>query len=337
MKIIMRTEAGLKQVSCVLRDLEDAGLIGRIFKDDKRTVIGVNGNKAEGFFQRLKKYPGVEDVVMMSKPFKLASREFKYQRSVFRAGDVEFGGDRVVIMAGPCAVESRNQLLETAFAVKEAGARVLRGGVFKPRTSPYSFQGLGEKGLEILSEAKQKTGLPVITEVMSAERIQMVEKAADILQIGTRNMQNYSLLEAAGRSRRPVLLKRGMMATVEEFLTAAEYVLSNGNSRVILCERGIRTFEKMTRNTLDVAAVPLLKRLSHLPVCVDPSHAAGAAFLVSPLARAAAAAGADALLVEVHPHPEKALSDGPQSLAPESFHKMVKEISAVAAAVGRRM
>lgn len=333
----MKPEATLDQVSRVLQEAGNNGLEVRVSRNDTRTVIGLTGCKREDLFKRLSEFPGVEEVVLMSHPFKLASREFRPQKSVFCLGGVNIGGEKVVVMAGPCAVENRTMLLETACAVKEAGASFLRGGAFKPRTSPYSFQGLGEKGLDYLQEAKQKTGLPVVTEVMSPEKIIRVAEVADILQVGTRNMQNYSLLEAVGRANRPVLLKRGMMATVEEFLTAAEYILSNGGSRVILCERGIRTFEKMTRNTLDVAAVPLLQNLSHLPVCVDPSHAGGMDSLVIPLAKAAVAAGADALIVEVHPQPKKALSDGKQSLTPDKFRRMMKELSAVAGAVGRHI
>jgi len=241
------------------------------------------------------------------------------------------------VMAGPCAVESRDQLLETARAVKEAGARVLRGGAFKPRTSPYSFQGLGEEGLRLLAEARAETGLPVVTEVMDSQMVPLTTTYADILQIGTRNMQNYALLHAVGEAQRPVLLKRGMMSTIEELLMAAEYILSHGNDRVILCERGIRTFERYTRNTLDISAVPLLKQLSHLPVVVDPSHGTGKWELVEPVSRAAVAAGADGLIIEVHPHPEKALSDGAQSLKPVRFASLMQGLQPVAEAVGRTL
>lgn len=250
---------------------------------------------------------------------------------------VRLGAKEIPVMAGPCAVESHKQILETALKVKEAGATILRGGAFKPRTSPYSFQGLKEKGLEILAEVKEKTGLSIVTEVMAPEHVPLVGEVADILQIGTRNMQNYALLEAAGKYNKPVLLKRGMMATLEEFLMAAEYILSNGNSKIILCERGIRTFETYTRNTLDLTAIPLLNQLSHLPVCVDPSHATGSRNLIIPVSKAAVAAGADGLLVEVHPHPEKALSDGAQSLNLEEFSRLMEELRPVAEAVKRRI
>jgi len=256
---------------------------------------------------------------------------------VVKVNGVSIGGKQLVVMAGPCAVESREQLLEAAQAVKETGAHVLRGGAFKPRTSPYSFQGLGEEGLRLLAEARDETGLPIVTEVIDPQMLPMVTTYADILQVGARNMHNYALLHAVGESQRPVLLKRGMMSTIEELLMAAEYVLSHGNERVILCERGIRTFEKYTRNTLDISAVPLLKQLSHLPVFVDPSHGTGKWELVEPVSRAAVAAGADGLIIEVHPHPEEALSDGAQSLKPDRFATLMENLRPVAEAVGRTL
>jgi len=280
---------------------------------------------------------GVERTVPLLRPFKLAGREFHPQDTIVAINGVLVGGKQVVVMAGPCAVESRDQLLETARAVKEAGAQVLRGGAFKPRTSPYSFQGLGEEGLRLLAEAREETGLAVVTEVMDPHKVPLVTTYADILQVGARNMQNYALLHAVGEAQRPVLLKRGMMSTVEELLMAAEYILSHGNNRVILCERGIRTFEQYTRNTLDISAVPLLKQLSHLPVVVDPSHATGKWELVEPVSRAAVAAGADGLIIEVHPHPEKALSDGAQSLKPARFAALMRGLRPVAEAVGRTL
>jgi 3-deoxy-7-phosphoheptulonate synthase len=279
--------------------------------------------------------PGVNTIVPISRPYKITSREFIPNDSVFPIDGISIGGKDLVLIAGPCAVEDRNQILETAHAVREAGAQALRGGAFKPRTSPYAFQGLGEEGLELLAEAREATGLPIVTEVMSPEQVPVVAKYADVLQIGARNMQNFALLNAAGESQHPVLLKRGSAATIEEFLMAAEYILSHGNRRVILCERGIRTFETATRNTLDVAAIPVLKRETHLPVIVDPSHAGGRAELVAPLAFAAIAAGADGLIVEVHPEPEHALSDGDQSLAPPAFEDLMRRLVPFIAAAGR--
>jgi 3-deoxy-7-phosphoheptulonate synthase len=278
---------------------------------------------------------GVERTVPVLMPFKLASRDFHPQDTIVPINGIAVGGERLVVMAGPCAVEGRDELLDAARSVKSAGAQMLRGGAFKPRTSPYSFQGLGEEGLRYLAAAREETGLPVVTEVMSPEQVPLVSAFADILQIGARNMQNYALLHAVGEAQRPVLLKRGMMSTVEELLMSAEYILSHGNERVILCERGIRTFEKYTRNTLDINAVPLLKQLSHLPVIVDPSHATGKWELVAAVSRAAVAAGADGLLVEVHPDPGNALSDGAQSLKPEPFAELMISLKGIARAVGR--
>jgi 3-deoxy-7-phosphoheptulonate synthase len=281
--------------------------------------------------------PGVDRVVPISRPYKLASREFRPEDSVFPLDGVQVGDDGIVIIAGPCSVENRTQLLETAHAVREAGAHALRGGAFKPRTSPYSFQGLGEDGLELLAEARQVTGLPIVTEVMTPEQISLVARYADVLQVGARNMQNYALLHAVGESQQSVLLKRGMMASIEELLMAAEYILSHGNRRVMLCERGIRTFEDATRNTTDINAVPVLKALTHLPVVLDPSHSTGHWQYVNAIARAGIAAGADGLIVEVHPHPELALSDGGQSLKPERFVELVTQVKNIAQAVGRSL
>jgi 3-deoxy-7-phosphoheptulonate synthase len=270
-----------------------------------------------------------------TKPYKLASRDALPANTIVRVGDLRIGGDELVVMGGPCTVESREQLLDTARAVKAAGARVLRGGAYKPRTSPYSFQGLGEQGLEYLAEAREATGLPVITEVLDTADVELVARYTDILQLGTRNMQNFALLRAVGATDKPVLLKRGMSATIEEWLMAAEYMLAAGNPNVILCERGIRTFETAVRNTLDLSAVPVVKQLSHLPVIVDPSHAAGQRYLVKPLSLAAAAVGADGLLIEVHPDPDAALCDGPQSLGLEQFQELMVEVGRVAGMVGR--
>ncbi|MCD6451929.1 MAG: 3-deoxy-7-phosphoheptulonate synthase [Acidobacteria bacterium] len=337
MVIIMRKDASLKDISKVLKEVKKLGFKAHLLKGEEKTVIGVVGNGKEIPHDYFAAFEGVERVVPLLKPFKLTSREFNPEKSVVRINGISIGGDEVIIMAGPCAVESRDQIMETAYAVKEAGARILRGGAFKPRTSPYSFQGLKEKGLELLSEVKEKVGLSIVTEVMSPELVPVVGEVADILQIGARNMQNYALLEAVGRYDKPVLLKRGMMSTLEELLMAAEYILSNGNPQVILCERGIRTFEKYTRNTLDITAVPLLNELSHLPVCVDPSHSTGKRSLISAVSKAAVAAGADALLIEVHPEPEKALSDGAQSLNLKEFAQLMEELKPVADAVNRRI
>jgi 3-deoxy-7-phosphoheptulonate synthase len=335
MMIIMRSDATQKQISTVVERVEASGLHAHLSQGVERTVIGVVGDHrwlVSGQFVHL---PGVDRVVPISRPYKLSSREFCPDNSVFPLDGVGIGGKEVLIIAGPCSVESRSQLLEAAHAVREAGAHALRGGAFKPRTSPYTFQGLGENGLELLAEARQETGMPIVTEVMAPEHIPMVTRYADVLQIGARNMQNYSLLHAAGESQTPVLLKRGMMATVEELLMAAEYILSHGNRRVILCERGIRTFENSTRNTTDINAIPVLKSLTHLPVILDPSHSTGNWKYVNAVGRAGIAAGADGLMVEVHPNPSEALSDGEQSLKPERFAELVREVRAIAEILGR--
>ena len=335
MMIIMRSDATDEQVSAVVERVESNQLRAHLSKGAERTVIGAIGDGRPVNPDQFVFLPGVDRIVPISRPYKLASREFSPDNTVFPLDGVSIGGDEIVLMAGPCSVEDRTQLLEIAFAVKEAGAHILRGGAYKPRTSPYSFQGLGEKGLELLAEARQLTGLPVVTEVMAPEQVPLVASFADVLQIGARNMQNYSLLHAAGESQHPVLLKRGMMATVEELLMAAEYILSHGNRRVALCERGIRTFESTTRNTTDINAIPVLKSLTHLPVVLDPSHSTGYWSYVTAIARAGVAAGADGLIVEVHTHPEAALSDGGQSLKPERFAELVRQARAVAQAVGR--
>jgi 3-deoxy-7-phosphoheptulonate synthase len=335
MMIIMRSDATDDQVSAVVQRVESNQLRAHLSKGAERTVIGAIGDGRPVNPDQFVFLPGVDRVVPISRPYKLASREFSPENTVFPLDGVTIGGDEIVLMAGPCSVEDRSQLLEIAFAVREAGAHILRGGAYKPRTSPYSFQGLGEKGLELLAEARELTGLPVVTEVMAPEQVPLVASYADVLQIGARNMQNYSLLHAAGESQHPVLLKRGMMATVEELLMAAEYILSHGNRRVALCERGIRTFESTTRNTTDINAIPVLKSLTHLPVVLDPSHSTGYWSYVTAIARAGVAAGADGLIVEVHTHPEAALSDGGQSLKPERFAELVRQARAVAQAVGR--
>jgi 3-deoxy-7-phosphoheptulonate synthase len=278
---------------------------------------------------------GVEKVIPILAPYKLASREFKPDDTVIRIGDVTIGGEEIQVMAGPCAVESREQLLEVAEMVRERGARILRGGAFKPRTSPYAFQGLEEKGLEYLAEAREKTGLLVVTEVMDTQKVAMVAQYADILQIGARNMQNFPLLREVAKYNKPVLLKRGLSATIEEWIMAAEYIMVSGNHQVILCERGIRTFESFTRNTLDLSAVPVIKELSHLPIIVDPSHSTGKWKLVQPMARSAIAAGADGLIIEVHPKPSEALCDGPQSVTPERFSNIMGDLQKMAVVMGR--
>jgi len=337
MIIILKQGASTQEVADVIARVEELGFRAHLSQGEERTIIGVIGDERRISPSTFEMLPGVDHCLAILRPFKLASRDMRPENTVIRLNGVRIGGDEVVIMAGPCAVESREQLLETAWAIKEAGARVLRGGAYKPRTSPYSFQGLGQQALEFLAEARQATGLPVVTEVMAPHDVPVVSEYADILQIGARQMQNFSLLHAAGESGRPVLLKRGIMSTLEELLMSAEYILTHGNYRVMLCERGIRTFETYTRNTLDINAVPVLKELSHLPVIVDPSHGTGQWRLVPAAARAAVAAGADGLLVEVHPHPEQALSDGGQSLKPETFHRLVLEARRVAEAVGRKL
>jgi 3-deoxy-7-phosphoheptulonate synthase len=335
MIIIMRKDATAREIANVTARIEQLGRQVHLSEGNERTIVGVVGDGRPIDREQIERMSGVESTVPILRPFKLASRDFRPQDTLVRLNGFAAGDKAVVVCAGPCAIESRSQLLETAHAVKEAGAKVLRGGAYKPRTSPYSFQGLGPEGLKFLAEAREETGLLVVSEVMSPEQVPMVSTYADILQVGARNMQNYALLHAVGEAQRPVLLKRGMMSTMEELLMSAEYILSHGNDRLILCERGIRTFEQYTRNTLDINAVPMLKQLTHLPVFVDPSHGTGKWSLVGPVARAAVAAGADGLLIEVHPRPEEALSDGAQSLKPERFAQLVTELRAVAEAVGR--
>jgi 3-deoxy-7-phosphoheptulonate synthase len=310
--------------------LKDHVIVG-----SERTVVAVIGDDRFKDRTVLETAPGVERVVPILAPYKMASREIKKERSVVALGKAKVGGKKVAVIAGPCSVENRTQLLETAHAVKEAGAVGLRGGAFKPRTNPYSFQGLAEKGLELLAEAREQTGLAVVTEVMAVEQVELVARYADVLQVGARNMQNFNLLNAVGQQSKPVLLKRGMSATLEEFLLAAEYIMAKGNSNVMLCERGIRTYEEYVRNTLALAAVPELQRVSHLPVVVDPSQGTGKSHLVESMCRAAVAAGADGLIIEVHNDPEHALTDGAQSITHPQFASMMKSISRIAAAVDR--
>jgi 3-deoxy-7-phosphoheptulonate synthase len=336
MFVVMSVSASEAEVNGVKSLILAEGMQPHDSHGAERTVIalvGEIGARRPELQSRLAALPGVENVTPISRPFKLTSREFRQEDTIIRVGDVTIGDGSLTVMAGPCSVEGREQLFETADAVAAAGARVLRGGAFKPRTSPYSFQGLGIEGLRYLAEARERTGLPVVTEVMEPNQVEIVNQYADILQVGTRNMQNYSLLTAVGRVEKPVLLKRGYGATIEEWLMAAEYIVSSGNPNVIMCERGIRTFETYTRNTLDVAAVPLLHHLTHLPVVIDPSHATGKRWLVTPLALAGVAAGADGLIVEVHPRPEEAWSDGDQSLTLPQFQSLMAGVTTVHAEV----
>ncbi|ABY92714.1 3-deoxy-7-phosphoheptulonate synthase [Thermoanaerobacter sp. X514] len=335
MVIVMNIDATDKQISDITNLLTSLGLGYHISKGEEKIVIGVIGDKKKLEGKAIEMMEGVEKVIPIVEPYKLASRIFKPEPTIVEVEDVKIGGNNIVIMAGPCAVESREQLFESAMAVKKAGAQFLRGGAFKPRTSPYSFQGLEEEGLKMLKEAKELIGLKIVTEVMDVHSVELVAQYADVLQIGARNMQNFPLLKAVGRINKPVLLKRGLAATLEEWLSAAEYILSEGNKDVILCERGIRTFETYTRNTLDLSAVPAIKKLSHLPIVVDPSHGTGKWHLVAPMAKAAIAAGADGLIIEVHPDPKNALSDGAQSLTPENFETLCQDIKVIAKAVGR--
>lgn len=321
-------------INSLMAELSAQGARGHLVKGEVPVIVVTGGHCQESALCAM---PGVEKILQVNRPYPLGSREFQPLDTTFEVSGVEIGGNEVVIMAGPCSVEDRNRTLEIAQAVKEAGAQILRGGAYKPRSSPYAFQGMGEAGLEILAEVRQVTGLPVVTEVMAPEQVPLVAQYADILQIGARNMQNFPLLNAAGRSHCPVLLKRGLSATIEELLMAAEYILSNGNKRVILCERGIRTFETATRNTTDINAIPVLKSLSHLPVLLDPSHSTGSQKYVSAVAKAGIAAGADGLIVEVHNAPEKAFSDGGQSLTPERFAELVCQVRYITQAVGRRL
>lgn len=327
MIIVMKKNATEEQINKVAAWIESMGYAAYPSRGVERTIIGAIGDdRGKAALKAAESLSGVERTMPILKPYKLASREAREEDTIIKVGNATIGGGQFVVIAGPCAVESEEQMMESAFVVKEAGAQILRGGAFKPRTSPYSFQGMEEEGLKILKRVSEKTGLPVVTEVMGTEDVDLVEKYTDILQIGARNVQNFPLLKKAGQARKPVLLKRGMMTTIEELLMSAEYILSSGNEQVILCERGIRTFETATRNTLDLSAVPVLKGLTHLPVIVDPSHAAGHWKYVIPLSKAAMAVGADGLLVEVHPEPEKAVSDGLQSLKPKKFHMLMEEL-----------
>lgn len=325
-----------KEIDKIVSKIKKLGFSAHISKGRERTIIGVIGANAIRAREIFEALSAVESITPISKPYKLVSREFKKEDTIIPIKDeVKIGGKRIVIMAGPCAVEEKKLLISIAKKVKEAGATVLRGGAFKPRTSPYSFQGLGRKGLEYLKAAREETGLAIVTEVMDTKDVELVAKYADIIQIGARNMQNFNLLKEVGKCQKPVLLKRGMAATLTELFMSAEYILSSGNKEVILCERGIRTFEDATRDTVDISAIGIVKELSHLPIIVDPSHATGKRSLIASVSKAAVAAGADGLLIEVHTHPEEALSDGAQSLLPEDFERLMRELERIAEAVGR--
>jgi 3-deoxy-7-phosphoheptulonate synthase len=338
MIVVMETVATQAQVQDVIQRVEEFGFGTRIIVGTERSIVGILGSPLPDSLQEaLQLLPGVEQVVRISKRYKLVSREFHPVDSIVQVREVAIGGPEVVVIAGPCSVESEQQILETAHAVKAAGASMLRGGAYKPRTSPYEFRGLGELGLQYLVRARDETGLPIVTEVLSADEVDLVASHADVLQIGARNTQNFLLLEAVGKTNKPVLLKRGLSTQIEEWLLAAEYVMAQGNQDVILCERGIRTFETITRNTLDLTAVPVVKRLSHLPIIIDPSHGTGKWYLVPSMMLAAVAAGADGLILEVHPNPDHALSDGPQSLNLENFAATMPKVARVAEAVGRKV
>ena len=337
MLVVMRQSATPEEIRGVVAAIEARGFKAHPIPGVQRTAIGITGNRGAVDAPVFESLPGVLEVIPVTHAYKLVSREVKAENSVVHIGAVPVGGPGLVIAAGPCAVESHDQMLTVARRVKQAGAHILRGGAFKPRTSPYSFQGLGEEGLKILAAAREETGLPVVTEALDAEGVDLIERYADCIQIGARNMQNFSLLKRAGRAKKPVLLKRGLAATLEEFLMSAEYILSEGNYEVVLCERGVRTFSDFSRNTLDLAVVPAVKSVSHLPILVDPSHGTGRRDKVSPLSRAAVAVGADGLIVEVHHDPNTALSDGPQSITPEMFDGLVSELRQIAPVIGRSL
>jgi 3-deoxy-7-phosphoheptulonate synthase len=338
MIITLRKGAKQKEIAAVAEKMKGLGYKPHVSKGEDITIIGMIGDSAEKYKEVFEAIDIVEHVNEIQKPYKLASREFKRENTVVKVSrNVEIGGKKIHVMAGPCAIESRNLMNDTGKIVKEAGGTILRGGAFKPRSSPYAFQGLGEEGLKYMEEAGEKLHMPTISEAMTVEQIELLSKYCDIIQIGARNMQNYDLLKAAGKQKKPVLLKRGMAATLKELLLSAEYILSQGNYDVILCERGIRTFEDSTRFTMDLNAVPVLKKLSHLPVILDPSHGIGIREYVGTMAKASIAVGADGIIIEVHPRPEEALSDGPQSLLPEQFRNLMKELNLVAKAVGREL
>ena len=338
MLIVMRHGAAEEEIQRVAATIEEMGYQARPMPGKQRTTVGLVGNDGRVDGSRLAALPGVQEIIHVTKPYKQVSREWKSDSTIIRLpGGISVGGDEVVVMAGPCSVESERQILDAAWAVRDAGATVLRAGAYKPRSSPYSFQGLGRAGLKLLARAREETGLLIVTEAMDGEEMDFVAETADIIQIGARNMQNYSLLKRAGRAGKPVLLKRGLSATIQELLLSAEYILAEGNPNVILCERGVRGFDPATRNLFDLSAIAVVHGLSHLPIVADPSHGTGHRDMVIPMARAAVAAGADGLLVEVHPTPDRALSDGAQSLYPEQFDRMMKESRLIAEAIGRRV
>lgn len=338
MIVVFKKEATQKEIDHVIERVEKLGLKALVSRGTERTIIGIIGPEDAVRMQPLEAFSGVEKVMPVLAPYKLVSREFKKENSVIKIREgVEIGGKKLVVIAGPCSIESRDLLHEVAVKIKESGALILRGGAFKPRTSPYTFQGLGEEGLKILKDVSNELDIATVTEVMDTKDVDLVARYADVLQIGARNMQNFNLLKEVGQTKMPVILKRGLSATIKELLMSAEYIMAGGNFNVILCERGIRTFEDFTRNTLDLSAVPVVKQLSHLPILVDPSHATGKWGLVAPLSKAAIASGADGLLIEVHPKPEEALSDGPQQLLPENFAQLMKELESIAVACGRQL
>jgi 3-deoxy-7-phosphoheptulonate synthase len=338
MLVVMRHGASPEDVQRVVSAIEEMGYQARPMPGRQRTSVGLVGNDGRVDGSRIAALPGVHEVIYVTKPYKQVSREWKAEQTIVRLpGGLAIGGDDVVVMAGPCSVESERQILEAAVVVRDAGATILRGGAFKPRSSPYSFQGLGAAGLKMLARARAETGLLIVTEAMDPEGVDAVAEVADIIQLGARNMQNYSLLKRAGRSGKPILLKRGLSATIQELLLSAEYILAEGNPDVILCERGIRGFDSTTRNIFDLSAIPVVRGLSHLPIVADPSHGTGHRDMVTPMARAAIAAGADGLLVEVHPQPDRALSDGAQSLYPEQFERMMRDVRLIADVIGRRV
>ena len=337
MIIVMRPGATKENLDNVVKKLESRGLRAHLSQGEEVTIVGVIGDKKTIANLEMNMMDGVEKTVRITEKYKMVSRNFHPQNTIIKIGDVEIGGDELVVMAGPCSVESLEQIRETAQAVKAAGAKFLRGGAYKPRTSPYDFQGMGEEGLKIMRQAADENGLKVITEVVDREDIPLMEEYTDVIQVGARNMQNFQMLKAIGKAKKPVLLKRGLSATISEWLNAAEYIMTGGNENVIFCERGIRTFENFTRNTLDLSAVAAVKELSHLPIIVDPSHGTGRWQMVQPMARAAVAAGCDGLIIEVHPHPEFALSDGDQSLTPKNFERLMRDLGAIAKIMGRKL
>ncbi len=337
MLVVMEAGARPEQIEAVVRYVEKMGFKAHPIPGANRTAIGITGKQGAKDPAVLENFPGVKEVIQVTQPFKLVSREAKPDDTIVSVGGVDVGGNGIIVVGGPCAVETLDQTRTIAEAVKRAGGQLFRGGAYKPRTSPYSFQGLGEPGLEILARVREEFDIPVITEAIDHDSLQLVEKYADCIQIGARNMQNFALLKSAGRARKPVLLKRGMSATLEELLLSAEYIMSEGNYNVMLCERGVRTFADHTRNTLDLSVVPAIKRISHLPILVDPSHGTGKRNKVLPMSRAAIAVGADGVLIEVHHKPEEALSDGPQAILPEAFADLVREVNAIAQVLGRSL